>query len=113
MARAWTFCADVMTLPLEPLEPLSSLDSRAGRHYYVWETVICDGMPVEIVTSYTYLGILLSDPLLRFQPTAKARDRVGHVALVQMERGCTAHHIHDPQTRCRPLGVFGLLPATT
>ena len=48
MARAWTFCADVMTLPLEPLEPLSSLDSRAGRHYYVWETVICDGMPVEV-----------------------------------------------------------------
>lgn len=63
-------------------------------------TFTYDGQPIDIVTSYTYLGVLFTSPRLGFRQAALARARTGHRALVQMERGCTAHHIHDPRTRC-------------
>ena len=44
------------------------------------------GDPVEIVDSYTYLGVLFSGPIFTMRPDMQARISRGYAALARLER---------------------------
>ena len=70
--------------------------------------------PVEIVDSYTYLGVVFSGPIFTMRPTMQARISRGYAALAKLEQQCYHSHFQDPWTKSllfdslvRPASMYG------
>ena len=59
------------------------------------------GGPVEIVTSYVYLGVTFSTAATHFTMGSAAQDRLtrGYAALAMLERRCHQAHFQEPRTK--------------
>ena len=57
--------------------------------------------PVEIVTSYVYLGVTFSTAATHFTMGSAAQDRLtrGYAALAMLERRCHQAHFQEPHTK--------------
>ena len=69
--------------------------------------------PVEIVNSYTYLGVLLSGSIFTMRPAMQARISKGYVTLAKLEQQCYHSHFQDPRAKSllfdslvRPTGMY-------
>ena len=60
------------------------------------EQFLFAGNPVEIVDSYTYLGVVFSGPIFTMRPAMQARISRGYAALAKLERQCYHSHFQDP-----------------
>ena len=85
--------------------------SRPAMHR---EQFLFTGDPVEIVDSYTYLGIVFSGPVFTMRPAMQARISRGFATLARLERQCYHSHFQDPRTKSllfgslvHPTGMYG------
>ena len=70
--------------------------SRPAMHR---EQFLFAGDPVEIVDSYTYLGVVFSSPIFTMRPAMQARISRGFAALARLECQCYHSHFQDPRTK--------------
>lgn len=72
------------------------------------------GEEIEIVSTYTYLGVQFSGPRFSLRPALQPRINIGYGSLALLERQCFRHHFQDisskmsiMDTLIRPTVLYG------
>ncbi|KAJ7110697.1 hypothetical protein O6H91_Y570600 [Diphasiastrum complanatum] len=73
---------------------------NTSRAFMQRQEIFLDGQPLDIVSSYTYLGVLFTRPIFTMRQVASDRLGKGHSSLVQLERFCFRSHIYDAPSKC-------------